>query len=785
MEDTGTDFIRRNGASGLFLRYARARVAGFWARQVMTGIGALAIGVLGQAWLGWAALSLALAGETVDCLTLHHIARRTGDEVAPAARRLAMLTAGLQSLTITGCVWLCWHFIPVTEARVFAAVFLSSAATNAGLVRRHFPEGGRLRLAVFGLGGAAMLGQMLSGAGALNQSGLFLLLAFAVMAYTSAVFIGAVERGSRARTRFEAALLDERAALRDSQAALADEARRAQRLALVARHAHDSVVFTSASGRIEWVNEGFTRITGYSFDEAVGRVPGELLNGPDTSAESLRLLVQAQAARQPLRLELLNRARDGRPIWMDIAMTPVLKPDGTLDVFIAVERDVTEARRHAAELAAARQAAEAAARAKAEFLATMSHEIRTPLHGVIGLAELLGDTPLTSEQAGYVQTIVESGRALTAIVNDVLDLSKLQAGRVSMEDRPFALADCLQGAVDLVAPAAARKGLTLAAPPPAGWPLHLGDAGRLRQVLLNILGNAVKFTDHGGVMVSCTRQDDGGADLITLAVADTGIGIPPGQQDQIFDSFTQADGSISRRYGGTGLGLTISRLIARQMGGDITAAPAPGAGSVFTITLRLARAPQAVATAPPPPAPRPATALRVLLAEDNRTNMLIATRLLEPAVAEIIAARDGIEAVQAYRTRPPDLVLMDLSMPGLDGLGAARAIRAHEAEAGLPRCPIHALTAFSADDQRAAVIAAGMDGILTKPLLRAALYDLIAAIPARAPGASGFDAGPASVLDRGKPEGAEWSISPQGCITTTGRSTPSCGRLSTQISTSC
>ncbi|MEH7828612.1 hybrid sensor histidine kinase/response regulator [Gemmobacter denitrificans] len=773
---TEADFIRRNGPSGLFLRYARARVASFALRQGMTLVGSLVIGLLGEAWMGWAALALALAGEAVDCLCLRAIQARRDDEVPQRLRRIATLTAGFQSLTITGCVWLCWHFIPITEARVFAAVFMMSAVVNAGLVRRHFPEGGRLRLMIFGIGSSWMLGEMILNPAALGMNGLFLLLALLILAYTSVTFIQAVEKGNRERTRFEAALLEERAALRASQTALAETARRSERLALVARHARDSVIFKSPDGRIEWVNEAFTTITGYSFDEAVGRQASELLNSPATSAKGVALLTEAQQRCEPLRLELENRRKDGSLLWMDISMTPVLRPDGTADVFIAVERDITEAKRHAAELAQARREAEAAAKAKSDFLATMSHEIRTPLNGVIGVAELLSDTTLDGEQRGLVRTIIDSGQALTTIINDVLDLSKLQAGHADLLRDPFAIADCIDSVLDLMRPAINKKGLNLIADLPRDWPMHLGDAGRLRQIVLNLVGNAIKFTEQGAITVRLTRSTEPDADQVTLDIADTGIGVAPDRLDRVFDSFSQADSSISRRFGGTGLGLTISRLIARHMGGDITLNSVEGQGSVFTVTLRLPRS-RALAQSATARAPCPKTTLRLLLAEDNRTNMMIATRLLEPAVASIVPAENGAIAVERYRADPPDLVLMDVSMPEMDGMEATRAIRAHEATQGLRHCPIYALTAYSSDEHLEAFRQAGMDGVLTKPIIRAELYDLIAAqAESLAEVATAFDLSPPSVLENRQQGGTGWSTSPQGYTTTTGRSTRSSAR---------
>lgn len=773
-------FDSRNSPEGLFRRYARGRVRGFLMRQTMTGIGAAVLAIFGEPWIGALAVALALFGEAVDCLTLAHILRQPA--ITRRDRRLAALTAGFQALTISACCTLCWVAIHLIEARFFAAVFIMGAAINAGLVRRHFPEGGKLRLMVYALAGTLLFVASLPGLGRGESGAWFLALALPIMGYIAGLFIRTQELGNAKRLRFEAALLEEQAALQASQVALADEVQRAERLALVARRANDSVIFTTPEGLIEWVNEAFTRITGHKFDDVIGRTPSEVLNSHSTSPEAMEALQRAQAEGRPCVLEIENVTRDGRPIWMEVSMTPVMKPDGTPDVFIAVERDITQTKAHAAELAAAREQAEAAAQAKAVFLATMSHEIRTPLNGVIGMAELLEETRLDPQQRQYAATIVESGRALLTIINDVLDLSKLQSGKADLRSEAFSVAECLSRAAELLVPTARKKGIALNVDVPGEVMRHTGDPGRLRQIVLNLIGNAVKFTGEGQVAVTMGITPGRRRDTIRIAVADTGIGIAPDRIGQVFDSFTQADNTIGRQFGGTGLGLTISKLLAQQMGGDIEVSSVLGQGSVFTVTVQLPRAAEEVvaeATSSGPPVPR--TLLRVLVAEDNRTNMLIARKLLERAVAGLSEAVNGRIAAEVYQAGPPDLVLMDVSMPEMDGLTATRAIRAHEAAAGLPRCPIHALTAYASSEEEAACRDAGMDGVLTKPLSRNELYALVQKIAvdagkmAPATPSQPFDLSPADDIDRGGKGGTAWSTSPRGSTITTGRSTRSSG----------
>ncbi len=725
------NFADHTSAAGLFRRYARGRVRGFLMRQTMTLFGSAPLAVFGAPWIGALAAAIVLLGEVVDCGALWLILRE--QQPARRCRLVAAASAAFQGVTIAVSILMCWFLIPITEARMFAAVFLMGAAINAGLVHYHFPEGARLRLGIFFVSGLIMLAGSLPGLGRASAGEWFYLLSMLVLGYTAILFVRTVEKGYRERFRFESALMDEKVALEQSRAALAEEVRRAERLALVARRANDSIIFTSPSGRIEWVNDAFTRITGYSAEEAIGRRPGDVLNGASTSPAALAELAAAQREGRPCIIELENITKDGRSLWMEVSMAPIMKADGTPDVFIAIERDITQTKAHAAELSAAREAAEAAARVKAVFLATMSHEIRTPLNGVIGMAELLEETRLDAQQRQYLTTIIESARALLTIINDVLDLSKLQSGKSELRAEPFSVADCLRGAAELLQPTARKKGIALKLEGTPDLPLHLGDSGRLRQILLNLIGNAVKFTAEGQVALTMGVLPGDEVDTLRIAVADTGIGIAPDRLGYVFDSFTQADAAIGRQFGGTGLGLTISRLLAQQMGGDIEVSSVLGQGSVFTLTVRLPRAPAAL-PAPQPVDPMvPRTSLHVLIAEDNRTNMLIARKLLERAVRTLDEAPNGRIAVEKYRAAPPDLVLMDVSMPEMDGLSATRAIRAHEAEAGLPRCPIYALTAYAARDEAEECLAAGLDGVLTKPLARADLYGLLARVAGLAP----------------------------------------------------
>lgn len=379
------------------------------------------------------------------------------------------------------------------------------------------------------------------------------------------------------------------------------------------------------------------------------------------------------------------------------------------------ERDLNEAR----------QAAESAASAKAQFLATMSHEIRTPMNGVIPVAEMLASTDLDAHQQRLVNTIQISGQALSSIIDDILDFSRLDAGHVTIRSEPFDLQDLVTGIRDMLATTSETKNIRLhtdVSEQLSGC--FAGDGARLRQVLLNLAGNAVKFTEQGHVVIRARRTEDAtGAAWIRISVEDTGIGIPADQIERIFDRFSQADNSISRDFGGSGLGLSISRMLVRAMGGDIGVESEVGTGSTFWFTLPLRRAQSEVVQPSAPEAPAEPGALRVLVADDNDINRVVACAMLEQLGHQCVTVDDGQEAVEAVRNEDYDLVLMDVQMPRLDGLAATQAIRA--LGGALSQIKIVGLSASATNDDSRQCFDAGMDGFLSKPLQRARLEDLL------------------------------------------------------------
>jgi two-component system, sensor histidine kinase len=728
-------FLLQSTPNGRFLHYcwSRSRKRAFLIRQSLSVLACGTLALLYDPVFGLLNLAVVMFADVLDCLWMRNVWSKWRRSLVPQKiQTITLAMAVLQSAAVGLTTIISWQAVSTGVAtedlqlEFFGVAYLVGVGLNIGLVRPYVPRiaGAKMSM-IFGAFIAIFI--MVIGTAESVQgwvmANAYLLAAILIQILVARSFLEMVGSHYTRNLVAKEALLRNQVALSEAGMEVAHREQQARRLALIAESTNEAIFVTDVQGKISWTNAAFTTITGYDQDEVLGRDPAEFMNAPDTDPEAVARILESQRSGKKARVEILNRRKDGAEQWISTSITPVYEADGTLMMCIQVERDVTQERLRTEQLAEMNEQAKAAAKAKERFFATMSHEIRTPMNGVLGMADLLSRTELNPEQQSYLSAIRQSGDALLSIINDILDLSKLQSGKVRVEVSAFDLADVVSSVVTLLWPLAKDKGIQLRVTAGTERPVWvMGDAGRTRQVLMNLVGNAIKFTSEGEVTVQMERGAD---DAFRIHVADTGIGINHDRLEAIFDSFTQADGAIDRQYGGTGLGLTISRMLARAMGGDVTAVSQKDRGSTFTLSLPLRAAEPE----------RPVISLvqdvgvqhgsarqkRILVAEDNGTNRLILRKMLEPTAALLTEVTNGAEAVAAYHQEAPDLIIMDMQMPVMDGLTAIREIRQKEREAGLPRCPILILSANVFRDEVDAGFAADCDDYLTKPVHREAL----------------------------------------------------------------
>ncbi len=522
---------------------------------------------------------------------------------------------------------------------------------------------------------------------------------------------------------------------------------KANLLETVISSANDGIIITSAAldkpgPEIIYVNDAFTRITGYAAAEAIGKSP-RFLQGEQTSADTIAAIRAALSQGKSFKGEILNYGKNGNSYWLDISIVPVKNQAGNITHFAAIERDITALKKadrefkemmiqlkranmkseaSARDLQESLKKAEEANKAKSDFLANMSHELRTPMNGVLGMAQMLVDTPLNDEQKEYVATINGSGENLLMLLNDILDFSKIEAGALILENIPFNLNDSITQAMNLLRPQADKKRIDARLHIDSDVPTYIyGDPGRLRQIIINLLGNAIKFTDKGHVSLAARMQEE----ALYISVEDTGTGIPSHKLGEIFEKFTQADTTVTRKYGGTGLGLAITKQLVALMKGEIGVESAEGKGSTFwfSIPCRIAEAKDVVSR----PESRlincqatddlkPVAEARILLVEDYPVNQVFAEKLLRKfGFRTIDIAENGIQAIEKYRLHSYDMIFMDCQMPELDGYQTTEKLRLIEEQTNI-HTPIVAMTANAMMGDREKCLKSGMDDYISKPL---------------------------------------------------------------------
>jgi two-component system CheB/CheR fusion protein len=496
---------------------------------------------------------------------------------------------------------------------------------------------------------------------------------------------------------------------------------------LIDSHTDETGETVRSFGKYISANKAASAMLGYTEAEFLALTPEDV----DENKFLPRAVLKRIMKDEHVYFETQYRGKSGSLVPVEICAT-YLQIDG-VDYAFGIARDISERKANEREILKARDAAEAAARAKTEFLANTSHEMRTPLNGIIGVSELLQNTPLDTEQRDFLEVIRESGAHLLSIIDHILDLSEMDNSKLTIHEAPFDLYFVTDKLVKQRSAKAAEKNLRLDFVFHASTPRYLrGDSGRIHQMLSNILDNAVKFTERGFVSLEVSSAGDtpGGVELVIFKIRDTGVGISESLKDKIFDKFTQETNSASRKYGGAGLGLTISGELARLMGGSITVSSVKDGGSVFTVTIPLKKdlSDRSGAAGRDAPSPAPVSdysGKTALLVDDNEINQKLAVKMLQKMSFQVECASNGQEAVAKIREKRYDIVFMDCQMPVMDGYEATKLIRETERSGGGPRSVIIAMTAHAMQGDREKCLEAGMDDYISKPVKRDSFLEIL------------------------------------------------------------
>lgn len=501
---------------------------------------------------------------------------------------------------------------------------------------------------------------------------------------------------------------------------------RIRQLSLIASESKNGIVILDKNGKVEWVNDGFTKLTGYVLEDLYGTTADILRKGKDTGLKPGSATYETlMREKKPVIYEAENYTKDGRKYWAQTTLSPLLNEKGEIHKIIAIDSDITRLKKTERDLIRAKEKAEQSKKAKEQFLAKMSHEIRTPMNGIIGFAKLLEDSTLTPSQKEYLQAIEASGSNLLVIINDILDFSKLEAGKIVFEERKFNLANCVTNTLQLLKPKITTNVNLYEVIDERIAKELTGDEVRLSQVLINLVSNAIKFTEEGEIKVSVNllNENDGMVEL-EFRVHDTGIGIPKKKQEVIFESFAQASSNTTRKYGGTGLGLTISKELIELQGGSIRVESELHKGSDFIFTLKYKKL---IPSQDKDKLPlqeekqireKSLSSLKILVVEDNKLNQLLATKVLEQWNVFPDIASNGKIAIKKLKESAYDLVLMDIQMPEMDGYEATQYIRKNLSK----ELPIIAMTANAMVGEKEKCLKAGLNDCISKPFDQKELY---------------------------------------------------------------
>ncbi len=500
----------------------------------------------------------------------------------------------------------------------------------------------------------------------------------------------------------------------------------------------EAVFITDIEGSVLQMNETASYLVRIPRIAAAGKPLNRLLP-PDIAAVLVDQGTKALATGIPVYMKRKSIILPGWGFrYFDMRILPYRRVSVDPKI-VYLFRDITSWEHRETATEQAREIAEAEAEARRKFLARMSHEIRTPMNGIMGMTDLALQADPPGVVGEYLEVIKNASESLLTIINDILDFTKLESERMELERLTFSLRDHIEESLVLLRTGAEEKGITLTSEIDSDIPEYIvGDPTRIRQIIINLVGNSVKFTDKGGITVklSCPPQNlenDQTEVVLEYSVIDTGIGIERDKLESLFEPFTQSNAEISRKYGGTGLGLAISRTLAKLMGGDLKAESTPDKGSIFRFTIRvgIGESPDEEHTAktksqetkwPAGKTPPSWNGIKILLAEDNRVNRLVAENLLKRVGFNVISCLDGNEALYAWKRNAPAAILMDLQMPVMDGIAATRKIRDLERQSGMKRTPIVALTAHVMEEERSMAMESGMDGWISKPLRPNELY---------------------------------------------------------------